>query len=383
MDTAQSSVCDYEDHEPMPTEHPSSDEYHAASHAYSIRSVTGEHFRDIELRYRIEPQILGSGHQGSVRGCIDRQTGRRYAVKSIRKSDPHVQAEGLAREVALLREIRHRNVIQLVDVYEDAEYVHLVTELCQGGELYDKIVQKAHTGGGDSHDVVPCFHEHEAARIIHQILSAISYMHDRNIVHRDIKPENILFKRSTTHGIDDDLSITIIDFGLSRRHNHKMERPMTSLVGTPYYIAPEVIQQKYDKSCDMWSVGVVAYILLCGYPPFNGVTTDEVSASVQKGRYHFFSEEWRQTSPDVRHFVRHLLQKEPKKRMTAREALCHPWIRRHVLESEKKIAVTASASDDDNNNDDDDGREQRQDVPSVEIVFHASTMRDSIRVGKD
>eukprot|EP00579_Thalassiosira_antarctica_P023209 CAMPEP_0201987002 /NCGR_PEP_ID=MMETSP0904-20121228/91569_1 /ASSEMBLY_ACC=CAM_ASM_000553 /TAXON_ID=420261 /ORGANISM="Thalassiosira antarctica, Strain CCMP982" /LENGTH=169 /DNA_ID=CAMNT_0048541089 /DNA_START=1302 /DNA_END=1807 /DNA_ORIENTATION=- len=168
-------------------------------------SITGK-FSNIEYKYHIDPRILGTGQQGSVRECIDRVTGQRYAVKSIRKSDPSVKPGGLAREIMLLQEMEDSNIIQLVDVFEDADYVHLVTDLCTGGELFDKICEKS----SNSDNGAACFAEDEAARIMYQILTAVSYMHKRGIVHRDIKPENILFEAT-----DDDSTVKIIDFGLS------------------------------------------------------------------------------------------------------------------------------------------------------------------------
>jgi serine/threonine protein kinase len=333
MDTAKSSVCDqHEDDDGVPhreaispcsSGEDDSTAAAAAAAAAASNNITGEPHSDIEDEYRVDPRIIGSGRHGSVRECIDAATGRRRcAVKSIRKDDPHVEEDGLVREIALLRETGHRGIVRFVDVFEDEDYVHIVTELCTGGELYERIVAKS---TGRRENDAPCFAEDEAARVVYQILGAVSYMHERGIVHRDIKPENILFEDD-----DEDSPIKIIDFGLSRRHSDKVEPPMSSVVGTPYYIAPEVLLKKYDKSCDLWSVGVVAYTLLCGYPPFNGSNNDEVCDAVRLGRYRFHSEEWSRSSRESRHFIRQLLQKDPRKRMTARQALEHPWIRTHV-----------------------------------------------------
>ena len=321
MDTAKSSVFDrHDDDDGVPHR-----EAISPCSSSAASNITGEPYSDIEVEYIVDPRIIGSGHHGSVRECVDAATGRiRCAVKSIRKDDPHVREDGLAREISLLRETRHRNIVRLVDAFEDEDYVHIVTELCTGGELFDRIVARSTAGRRGGNDA-PCFAEDEAARVVHQILSAVSYMHERGIVHRDIKPENILFEDA-----DDGSPIKIIDFGLSRRHSDGVEPPMSSVVGTPYYIAPEVLLKKYDKSCDMWSVGVVAYTLLAGYPPFNGSNNGEVCDAVRLGRYRFHSEEWSRSSRESRQFIRQLLQKDPRKRMTAREALEHPWIRTHV-----------------------------------------------------
>ncbi|KAL3779240.1 hypothetical protein HJC23_010887 [Cyclotella cryptica] len=273
----------------------------------------------IEMKYHIDHDVLGVGHHGSVRRCIERSTGKRYAVKSICKTAPSVNVRGIQREISLLEGINHERILQLVDVYEDSEYVHLVTELCSGGELFDKIVEKSSTGQG-------CFSEQQAARILHQILSAVSYMHKHSIVHRDIKPENILFETA-----EEDSPIKIIDFGLARKHRaERGEPPMSTIVGTPYYIAPEVLRKSYNKSSDLWSVGVIAYILLCGYPPFNGANNSEVYTAVQRGLYYFPSADWKHVSSSARDFVVRLLQTDPRRRMTAEQAMSHPWIVHHL-----------------------------------------------------
>jgi serine/threonine protein kinase len=320
MDTANSSRCDSVPYDDRHRQRP--DDGGASSPA-SPCGIIGE-YDDIERRYRVDPRVLGTGNHGSVREGTDIATGERRAVKSIRKCDGRAGTGSIAREIALLREVDHRGIVGLVDVFEDDMYVHIVTDLCGGGELFDRIIQKTQRGcdGGDDG---PCFSEGEAARVVYQILDAVSYLHDRDIVHRDIKPENILFDTP-----DEDSPVKLIDFGLSRKHAAGgVEPPMSSFVGTPYYIAPEVLNKKYDRSCDLWSVGIVAYTLLSGYPPFNGADNDRVLDAVRGGRYSFPAVDWGRTSRESRDFVRRLLQKDPRRRMTAREAMAHPWILRH------------------------------------------------------
>lgn len=287
-------------------------------------------FDNIEMKYHVDPTVLGSGHHGSVRQCIERSTGKRFAVKSISKSAPSVNIKGIEREIKLLECMEHKRILQLADVFEDSHYVHLVTELCTGGELFDKIVEKSGTGRG-------CFSEMEAATILHQLLSAVSYMHKRNLVHRDIKPENILFEST-----DADSPIKLIDFGLARKHS-KSEAPMSTIVGTPYYIAPEVLRKSYNKSCDLWSVGVIAYILLCGYPPFNGNDNREVYKSVQRGIYYFPNADWKHVSSAAKDFVIRLLQTDPRRRMTADQALSHPWIVDNMRKCQQGAIVSNDA----------------------------------------
>lgn len=340
---------------PCPT-----DESLASTAASTTISITGK-LRNIEDKYEIDHRILGTGHTGSVRECIHRMTGQRYAVKSIRKVDRSFKPNGVEREIKLLKQMKHPSIIQLVDVYEDHVYIHLVTDLCKGGELFDKIVEKvsnSNTSNGDDTDDPPCFSEREAARTIHQILTAVSYIHKRGIVHRDLKPENILFESQN----NEVSSIKLIDFGLARRHlSSRGEAPMSTIVGTPYYIAPEVLDHNYDKACDLWSIGVITYILLCGYPPFNGRTADEVHYNVQRGKYRFPSEDWSNVSTEARRFIRRFLQRDPRKRMTVEQALNHPWMKKYV------------------NTNNYASEEGRQDNSSVGVVFKGSSKREAFR----
>mmetsp|Transcript_24256 Transcript_24256/g.46476 ORF Transcript_24256/g.46476 Transcript_24256/m.46476 type:complete len:392 (-) Transcript_24256:187-1362(-) len=271
----------------------------------------------IEYKYQVDQRVLGTGQIGTVRECIDRTTGERFAVKSIRKSDPAVKPGSLAREIKLLQAMKHSSIIQLVDMYEDADYMHIVTDLCEGGELFEKIIEKT---SSNNENGAACFAENEAASLLHQILTSVAYMHKRGIVHRDIKPENILFDTK-----DKDSPIKIIDFGLARKYAGN--RPMTTIVGTPYYIAPEVLRKKYDKSCDLWSIGVIAYVMLLGYPPFNGNNNKEVHDSILRGRCRFPSAG---LSREARSFVHRLLRKDPRKRSTVEQALNHPWMAKHI-----------------------------------------------------
>ena len=307
--------------------------------AYAVSAAVREKVtfsNDIESTYYIESKVLGTGRFGSVREAYHKTSGMRCAVKSIRKDHPSIEPGAIAREITSLLEMKnHPSIAQLVDVFEDAEYVHIVTDLCTGGELYDSIVQHATTNSLDcntsSHRTC-CFPEDKAARLIYQLLDAVAYLHSHNIVHRDLKPENILLQTT-----DVDSPIKIIDFGMAREHNVD-ESPMTRCLGTPYYIAPEVLRKNYDRMCDLWSVGIITYILLCGYPPFNGDDNKTIHAAILKGKYRFPVREWKGTSKEAREFIRRLLQVDTRKRMTAEEALRHPWIVNAVVVREIPLA---------------------------------------------
>lgn len=261
---------------------------------------------DVRQKFHINPKEIGHGHYGVVRKCMHRETKEWYAIKSIRKSKVG-KIDVLKREIAILQEVQHPNIIRLIEVHEDTKCLHLITELCTGGELFDRIIAKTQSEEGH-------FSVSDAAGIIRCILDAIAYCHDvKQIVHRDLKPENFLFKTT-----DEDAEIKIIDFGLSR--------PMKFKVGTPYYVAPEVLNRQYTKSCDIWSIGVITYILLCGYPPFYGDNDNQIFDSVRRGGFDFPSPDWDTISSPAKDFICSLLKKDPSKRLSASQALGHRWI---------------------------------------------------------
>lgn len=274
---------------------------------------------NVKERYHINPKEIGHGHYGVVRKCMDRKTNEWYAIKSIRKSKVN-KIEVLKREIDILKEVNHPNIIRLIEVHEDEKYLHLITELCTGGELFDRIIAKTQSPEGH-------FSERDAANLIRCILDAIAYCHDeKQIVHRDLKPENFLFASKA-----DDAPVKIIDFGLSR-HELDPGSMMKTKVGTPYYVAPEVLKRKYTKSCDIWSIGVITYILLCGYPPFYGDSDNQIFDSVRAGKFDFPSPEWDSISVAAKDFICCLLKKDPSQRLTAKQAMQHKWILEYASE---------------------------------------------------
>ncbi|KAF1795753.1 EF-Hand 1, calcium-binding site [Phytophthora cactorum] len=243
--------------------------------------ITGE-LRDVNQFYDIEKKELGHGHYGTVRVGVSKTTGEKVAIKTIPKAKVS-RPETMRREINILKTLDHPNIIKLYDVCEGNRHLHLVTELCTGGELFDRIIARGH------------YSEADAAVLVRKICDA-------------------------------DAELKVIDFGLSRMDDGLSAGVMTTRVGTPYYIAPEVLGRHYDKSCDLWSIGVIMYILLCGYPPFYGDTDPEIFASVRAGRYDFDSPEWTNVSHEAKDLISHLLLVDPSKRLTAEEVLRHPWI---------------------------------------------------------
>lgn len=275
--------------------------------------VTGV-YADIHGDYYVHPEIIGKGHYGVVRQCTHIATRQTFAVKSVDKAKIG-RLDHLQREIFLLANVDHPSIMKMVDCYEDGMQVHIITEKYTGGELFDKIVSSTDGSG--------CFSEKRAAGVIKSVLEAVAYLHDNGVVHRDIKPENIMFENAY-----DESSVRLIDFGLSRRHDLRSEGYMRNAVGTAYYMAPELLKGKYDRSCDLWAVGVVTYILLAGYPPFNGGNDAEIQESTRRNKLQFRGTQWLSRSDDAMDFVRCLLRRDPRKRFTAQEALCHPWIAR-------------------------------------------------------
>lgn len=271
-----------------------------------VSGASGDLFDD----YKVFPTVLGTGNYGCVRECLHRATGKRYAVKTIEKAMV-ARRDHIRREIRLLRSLDHPNIISCVDCYEDEAYVHIVTEK-YGSELFDEIVA--------STSAVGCLPERRAATIVKAILEAVQYLHRRDIVHRDIKPENVLFA-STDKGA----SVKLIDFGLARTHGLR-DGAMRTQVGTAYYMSPGVLKGRYNRSCDIWAVGVLTYTMLCGYPPFNGTSDQEVHASTLRGNLVFEKGVWRHLSKTSRGFVKGILGRNLQNITSVEEALQHPWI---------------------------------------------------------
>ena len=272
--------------------------------------ITSDRYSDICSAYDVSGIILGTGTYGTVRECTHCSTGKKYAVKTINKSIVS-RHDDIKREVELLRSIDHPNIIKMNDCFEDEVYVHIITERFTGGELFDLILDNTTDYG--------CLSEEYAASVIKSLLESIQYLHSKDIVHRDIKPENLLLSTN-----DDNAVVKLIDFGFSRTHK---DGYMTNQVGSPYYMSPCILQGKYDKSCDLWAVGIVTYILLSGYPPFNGDNVNEVKAAIMKGDLVFEYNVFGHLSEICRNFVLRLLcMEETSAIVTASEALRHPWL---------------------------------------------------------
>merc|ERR1712032_682221 len=213
-------------------------------------------------------------------------------------------------EIAIMKMMDHPNIVKLFETFEDHRNIYLVMELCSGGELFDRIIDAGH------------FTEVQAAILMQQILRAMFYMHENHICHRDLKPENFIFM--TKDPIEKAL-LKIIDFGLSCKF--EQGQVLTTKAGTPYYVAPQVLAGKYDHQSDIWSCGVIMFVLLCGYPPFYGETDADVLSKVRLGNFSFNAADWKNISEDAKNLIRMLLKMNPKDRYTAEQGLNHAWIK--------------------------------------------------------
>ncbi|XP_037109934.1 death-associated protein kinase 2 isoform X2 [Syngnathus acus] len=260
---------------------------------------------------------LGSGQFAVVKRCTEKSTGLIFAAKFVKKRQSRasrrgVKREEIEREVDILQQLQHPNVVALHDVYENRTDVVLILELVSGGELFDFLARKESL----------C--EEEATQFIKQILDGVQYLHSKRIAHFDLKPENIML-------LDRNIPlprIKVIDFGLA----HKMEAgaEFKNIFGTPEFVAPEIVNyEPLGLEADMWSIGVITYVLLSGASPFLGETKQETLGNISAMSYQFDEEFFNNTSELAKSFIRQLLVKDTRKRMNIQEALNHPWIKPH------------------------------------------------------
>ncbi|XP_004497622.1 calcium-dependent protein kinase 20 [Cicer arietinum] len=274
-----------------------------------VESVLGRKTENIKEFYSLGRK-LGQGQFGTTFLCMEKGTNKEFACKSIakRKLTTQDDVEDVRREIQIMHHLAgHPNVIQIVGAYEDAVAVHVVMELCAGGELFDRIIQRGH------------YTERKAAELARLILGVVQACHSLGVMHRDLKPENFLF---VNH--EEESPLKTIDFGLSMFF--RPGETFTDVVGSPYYVAPEVLRKNYGQECDIWSAGVIIYILLSGVPPFWDESEQGIFEQVLKGELDFISEPWPSISESAKDLVRRMLIRDPKKRLTAHEVLCHPWV---------------------------------------------------------
>uniref|UniRef100_A0A4W4GF84 non-specific serine/threonine protein kinase n=1 Tax=Electrophorus electricus TaxID=8005 RepID=A0A4W4GF84_ELEEL len=283
--------------------------------------------------YKISSQVLGLGINGKVLECFDKKTGEKCALKilydhpkSRRELELHSRVSG------------GPYIVRILNLYENMHHgkkcLLIIMECMEGGELFSRIQAR-----GDQ-----AFTEREGSEIMRDIGTAIQYLHNMNIAHRDIKPENLLYTSKDSNAI-----LKLTDFGFAKETS--LHNPLQTPCYTPYYVAPEVLgPEKYDKSCDMWSLGVIMYILLCGFPPFYSNTGQAISPGMKRrirmGQYEFPNPEWADVSEEAKQLINQLLKTDPSERMTIAQFMNHPWINQSMAVPPTPLHTTRVLTED-------------------------------------
>ena len=276
-------------------------------------------------KYEIVTQIGAGGYARCLK-VKNKITNQYFACKELQKNKLS-DYNSLKREISIMIQLDHPNIIKLYEYYETETFIYLIMELCTGGELFDTIIERTESGKP--------FTEKEAAVIFKQMMSAINYCHSNKIVHRDLKPENLLLLNK-----EENSPIKVIDFGMSVIY--KDNDCMYERVGTAYYIAPEVLDGFYDEKCDIWSAGIILYILLCGYPPFNGDDDDEIMKAVKTKIFSYPEEEWNSVSDDAKNLINRILV-DGNIRPNAQEILNDSWVKNLAPHSKNKITLNINS----------------------------------------
>lgn len=271
-------------------------------------------------------ELIKEGGSGEVRVCFNRDTGYKCAVKVFRKSTMTNEASraNLEKEIRVLKALDHPNIIRIYEFFEDIEKIYIVIEYCAGGELASELVRRGQ------------FSEVHAARVMSQLFSAVAYLHSNSVVHRDIRPENILLEDNTEY-----LNIKLISFETAATIKNAKVR---GRAGTVHYMAPEVLAASYSEKCDVWSCGVVMYVLLAGHAPFTGDSEEEILENAKRGKAELQNSHWDKVSEGARSLIQNLLMTE-QLRPSAAETLHNPWVahkNNQSLYSEKLLASVLS-----------------------------------------
>jgi len=258
--------------------------------------------------------------------ATNQKTGAEVAIKKITKSQlQSYDHDALKDEVGLLKTCKHRSIISYKGFYDEKEFYYLVTEVVAGGELFDRICEKT------------TYTEAEARQLVITLLKTLQYLHQKKIAHRDLKPENLLLRSKT-----DDTDVVLADFGFAQVTKGKS---LQQVCGTPDYVAPEVINhEKYDFTCDIWSAGVIVFILLGGYPPFQAKDEDDRDALfeiIKKGKFKFHDKFWKSISPEAKDMIKNMLTVDVYQRMTADQLLKHKWLQLDAKTLNNEIDTTA------------------------------------------
>eukprot|EP00927_Polykrikos_kofoidii_P049399 TRINITY_DN43461_c0_g1_i2.p1 TRINITY_DN43461_c0_g1~~TRINITY_DN43461_c0_g1_i2.p1 ORF type:complete len:506 (+),score=106.23 TRINITY_DN43461_c0_g1_i2:274-1791(+) len=263
--------------------------------------------------YDVGTKRLGQGSFGTVTKGLNKSSGSVRAIKAVNKAELSQKAlHRLLSEIGIMKVLDHPKIIKLYETIEGDGQIYMVMELCEGGELFDRIIENKRFG------------EHQAALMMRQMISAVNYLHCSDICHRDLKPENFIF---ASNDAIETAHLKLIDFGLSCRC--KDTDVLTTLAGTYFYMAPEVFRRWYNKASDVWSIGVIMYVMLSGVPPFAGATDAETQAKVLAGEFSFLPKDWARVSSAAKQLIRLMLTYEAPDRITAAKVHDHSWLHNH------------------------------------------------------
>mmetsp|Transcript_63256 Transcript_63256/g.119723 ORF Transcript_63256/g.119723 Transcript_63256/m.119723 type:complete len:389 (-) Transcript_63256:48-1214(-) len=285
---------------------------------------------NISMAYDVDRNNpLGEGSFGRVCRARHLVSRTKFAVKeaSKKRADGKLSLPedvgGLRHEMDVMQTLDHPNIVKVIETYEDASNFWLVLELCEGGRVDDFVAQ------------IGQFTEKDASHIMKQVLGATAYMHNRSICHRDLKPQNLLFQSRSP--IESN-TVKVADFGLACAC--PQGRELRDKVGSVEYMAPQVLEKRYDLAADLWSCGAVLYLLLCGYPPFQNDSEERLMATIRRGNYVLKTEDWSAISEDAKYLVRGLLKMNANERLTADQACGQIWVRHGASSSTQlKVAI--------------------------------------------
>nr|XP_046181838.1 serine/threonine-protein kinase DCLK2-like isoform X2 [Oncorhynchus gorbuscha] len=314
----------------IPPHHMSATNVNGSSHslelAYNMSpEVNGNSCSSITTvldKYKVG-KVIGDGNFAVVKDCVERSTGKEYALKIIDKAKCSGKEHLIENEVAVLRRVKHPNIIQLIDEVDTPTELYLVMELVKGGDLFDAITSSTK------------YTERDASVMVFNLAGALKYLHSMNIVHRDIKPENLL----VCEYLDGTKSLKLGDFGLAT----VVEGPLHTVCGTPTYVAPEIIAEAgYGLKVDIWATGVITYILLCGFPPFRSEDNlqEDLFDQILVGRLDFPAPYWDNVTDSAKELIGRMLQVNVEARYTAQDILSHPWVTDDSMENNMKMEVS-------------------------------------------
>eukprot|EP00471_Norrisiella_sphaerica_P006016 CAMPEP_0184489284 /NCGR_PEP_ID=MMETSP0113_2-20130426/14974_1 /TAXON_ID=91329 /ORGANISM="Norrisiella sphaerica, Strain BC52" /LENGTH=1466 /DNA_ID=CAMNT_0026872607 /DNA_START=326 /DNA_END=4726 /DNA_ORIENTATION=- len=289
---------------------------------------TADPLSQVKQKYTINKK-LGEGAFGKVLAVQHKKNGNDYACKFIKRKKLSESAEAyLDSEIEIMFEVPHPGICRLYEVIRTKQAVCLIMEVLRGGDVLQKIVEK---------DVLD---EKEAARVVRSVSSTLGFLHSLGILHRDLKPDNLMYRTS-----EPDSDVVIVDFGVAK-HLASSEKFASSACGTPLYLAPEVIVgPQYTHMCDMWSLGVILYVMLCGRPPFYAKDRSHLFRKIKEGNFSFPDKYWKNVSQGAKDLISELLIVDPKKRATPKRVAAHPWIRKHAVKNFEEEAPSENAAD--------------------------------------